>query len=133
MSSLSLQMGLPSKFEELVLTSIREIGHGATFFQIFHKAEELGQMKGEIKFVDLHRTLYLLDYFRFVHSWSDEPEYGGRWRHPEKRHFRVQLQGERLLEAVSERRKDSEQSNGSHHPLNMMTVVWNWLSGGRKP
>jgi len=33
------------------------------------------------------------------------------------------------LKAAKQRRKDSEQLDGSFYPPNMMTIVWNWLSG----
>ena len=130
MSFRSLQKELPSKFEELVLTSIREIGHGATFLQIFRKAEELGRM--EIKSANLRRALYWLNDLGFVHSWSDE-ESEDPWRNPETRHFRLQLRGERLLEAVSDRRGDSAQRRAPASGSHTMTVLWNWLWRGRKP
>ena len=127
MSFLRLQKGLLSPFEALVLTSIQDIGPGATFPQIFDKANELGPWNGRIRFVDLHMTLFRLDSCGCVYSWPDEAERDRRWR--DTRHFRVQLRGERLLEAAKQRRKDSEQPDGSLYPPNMMAIIWNWLSG----
>ncbi len=107
MSFLRLQKGVLSPFEELVLTSIQEVG--------------------PVRFVDLHMTLFRLDSCGCVYSWPDEAERDRRWR--DTRHFRVQLRGERLLEAAKQRRKTAEQPNGSVYPPNMMAMVWNWLSG----
>ncbi|PYV30293.1 MAG: hypothetical protein DMG22_20775 [Acidobacteria bacterium] len=85
MSFLRLQKGVLSPFEELVLTSIQEVGPGATFPQIFDKANELGPWNGRIRFVDLHMTLFRLDSCGCVYSWPDEAERDRRWR--DTRHF----------------------------------------------
>ena len=129
MSFWRLEKGIPSKFEELVLLSIREIGHGATLTQILRKAEELSPKKRKIRFNKLYLTLYWLDFLGFVHSWSDEPELDGRWRHPESRHFRVQLRGERLLDVCEDRRKYSSKTKSESTLPHWTSAIWSWLSG----
>jgi len=54
----SLRKGIASPFEEIVLISIRELGHGATFMQIFYKARLLARGRcGHISFLKLNLSL----------------------------------------------------------------------------
>ena len=59
MGFFALRKGVVSPFEEIVLISIREIGHGATFMQVFDKARQLGRGLGHISFYRLELALSL--------------------------------------------------------------------------
>ena len=124
MSFFSLKNGHASRFEELVLTSIREVGHGATFDYIQEKAEELHWRKKSIRPVDLNMALYRLDYLGYIYSWSDDPMPDGSWGNVQKRHFRVQMKGLRLLEAA-ENRETREDNSGAGFS------IWSLLFGPR--
>ena len=124
MSFFSLKNGHASRFEQLVLTSIREVGHGASFTDIQQKASELYWRKKPIKPVDLNMALYRLDYLGFVYSWSEDPMPDGSWGNVQNRRFRVQLKGQRLLDAAEHREAEAADTGARFS-------IWSLLFGPR--
>jgi hypothetical protein len=115
----ALRKGVVSPFEEIVLISVREIGHGATFMQIFDKTRQLGRgLLGHISYYRLELALRALGMFGFIYSWPDLR----RSDRIEDCNFRIQLKGERLLEAAKERRA-AEQLKASLHPPGTLKKV----------
>jgi len=114
----ALRKGVVSPFEEIVLISIREIGHGATFMQIFDKTRQLGRgLLGHISYYRLELALRALNMFGFIYSWPDLR----RSDRIEDCNFRIQLKGERLLKAAkrtSRRRTAQGFASSSWHAEN---------------
>jgi hypothetical protein len=123
MSYYRLQNGDASRFEQLVMTSVRDIGHGATFVQICKKAEELGDLKEPINFTKVELTLFRLDSLGYTYSWFADPERFGKWGKAKDRCFRLQNKGLRLLEEAEEEAGPERLQGGFG--------LWNFLFGSR--
>jgi hypothetical protein len=104
------------------MTSVRDIGHGATFAQICKKAEELGNLNKPINYVKVELTLFRLDSLGYTYSWFSDAERFGNWGRAKDRCFRLQNKGIRLLEEAEEE-AGPERLQGS--------FFWNWLFGSR--
>jgi hypothetical protein len=107
----------------LILTSIREIGHGATFEQIYDKTQELGKFRFPIRSFDLQLALFRLDYLGFTYSWFADPERYGNWGNAKDRCFRLQNKGARLLDAAEARENGQNKLEGFS--------LWSLLFGPR--
>jgi len=124
MGFLALRKGKVSPFEEIVLMSIREVGYGATFMQIFDKARQLGRGFGLIRSYRVEMALRALNMFGFIYSWQDPPRLDVDWI--DDRCFRIMLRGERALEAAEERRA-AEQRTAPLRLPRTLRKVWCWL------
>ena len=106
-----------SPFEELVLTAIAEIGHGAFEAQIWSKVRDLSG-RDDIAFKRVQFTLEHLQRDCCVYSWSKDPESEPYWM----RHYRIQFRGERALEAAIERRPRS--ARDYFHRASRFGILW---------
>lgn len=113
-----------SPFEELLLTAIRELGPGAAGREVKAKAEELAQIKN-VNLGRVYVTLATLEDDGCIYSWLGPggPERG--WR--SKRHFRLQLRGERALQAAIDRRGPEPLAGHFHRP-SRCRILWHWFS-----
>ncbi len=117
MGFFSLRKGIVSPLEEIVLMSIREVGYGATFMQIFDKVGQLGRGSSRIRLYRVEIALRALNMFGFIYSWQDLPRPDVDWI--DDRCFRIMLRGERALEAAEEHRA-AEQLKASLRPPGML-------------
>ena len=73
-----------------------------------------------MRFIQLHQTLFRLEYFGHLHSWAVDEKPDDRWS--QDRHYRVQRSGERLLEETERHRVSN-----SHWTPDWKTTFCVWL------
>jgi hypothetical protein len=111
------EMDFLSPFEELVLTALVEAGIGANEMKIWRKVESLAGRN--ISLARVRVALRLLESEGCVYSWPDEADRSNL----NLRCCRVQLRGERALEAAGARRGDLFLS-GYFHRASRFGVLW---------
>jgi hypothetical protein len=114
---------LLSPFEELVLTAVREVGPEAGEMIILCAVQKLAQ-RSSIPLTRVDFALRTLAMAGCLYSWTDKPELGDG----APRYYRVQLRGERGLEAAAQRR-GSKPLGSDFHRAGRFGIVWDMVLG----
>ena len=113
-----------SPFEELVLTAAGEAGHGADKMKVMLTVQRLSQ-RDTIRLMRVDVALQMLEEEGCLYSWvDDDPELG----EDQPRHYRVQLRGQRALEAAA-RRRGPKPLGAYFHRAGRFGIFWDVVLG----
>ena len=112
-------MDFLSPFEELVLTAMTEVGHGAFDYQICERVRVLSG-RNRIAENRIQFTLRQLERDSCVYSLPDLPAFD---KHAPLRRYRVQFRGQHALEAAVERR-GNKSARDYFHRASRFGIYW---------